>query len=146
MQTARSVLGGALLSALLGGCGGGGGSGGAAPAAGSAMSAMAQVGAKAFADVSLSASGRQSCASCHDPAAGHAPANDLASQPGGADLSLSGGRQAPSLRYLATNKPFFFAADGTPTGGFFWDGRAQSLARRCSAVAPRTRQIGRAHV
>src|SRR5438132_1459035 len=34
---------------------------------------------------------------------------------------------APSARYLAFNTAFFFDAEGTPTGGFFWDGRAASL-------------------
>src|ERR1700733_11290383 len=46
----------------------------------------ATLGAKIFHDVSLSASGRMSCATCHDPAHAHAPANALAVQPGGADL------------------------------------------------------------
>jgi cytochrome c peroxidase len=31
------------------------------------------------------------------------------------------------LRYLATNTAFHFAEEDTPTGGFFWDGRAASL-------------------
>ena len=57
----------------------------------------------------------------------HAPANGLAAQLGGPLLDRQGARSAPSIRYLATNKAFAFAADGTPTGGFFWDGRASSL-------------------
>lgn len=32
------------------------------------------------------------------------------------------------MRYLAANTPFHFDDGGTPTGGFFWDGRADSLA------------------
>jgi cytochrome c peroxidase len=46
---------------------------------------------------------------------------------GGAALELQGHRSSPSIRYLATNTSFFFDAEGTPTGGFFWDGRASSL-------------------
>jgi len=43
-------------------------------------------------------------------------------------------RKTPGIRYLATNTPFFFASDGTPTGGFFWDGRARTFAEQ--AVEP----------
>ena len=84
------------------------------------------LGALIFRDASLSASGRQSCASCHDPGHAHAPANALAVQAGGADLQVPGFRAVPSLRYLDT-RAFFFAADGTPTAGFDRDGRAPSL-------------------
>ncbi len=38
----------------------------------------------------------------------------------------------PRIRYLAANTPFFFAADGTPTGGFFWDGRARTFAEQAT--------------
>lgn len=93
----------------------------------STLSPEAQLGELIFNDVSLSASGRQSCASCHDEAHAHTPPNDLPAQFGGADLTLQGGRSAPSLRYLATNTAFHFDAEDTPTGGFFWDGRAASL-------------------
>ena len=93
----------------------------------SPLSPEARLGELIFNDVSLSASGRQSCASCHDEAHAHTPANDLPAQFGGADLTLQGGRSAPSLRYLDTNTAFHFDEEGTPTGGFFWDGRAASL-------------------
>ena len=43
-------------------------------------------------------------------------------------MDVQGLRSSQSLRYLATNGPFHFDAEGTPTGGFFWDGRADSLA------------------
>ncbi|MFT3817410.1 MAG: cytochrome c peroxidase [Rubrivivax sp.] len=110
---------------LLAGCGGGG----VGDAAGSApLSAQAALGEKIFNDTSLSASGRQSCASCHVGDAGHAPDNALAAQFGGADLGLQGVRLAPGIRYLADNTAFHFDGEGTPTGGFFWDGRAPTLA------------------
>ena len=45
----------------------------------------------------------------------------------GAALDQAGSRSAPGINYLAANTAFHFAADGTPTGGFFWDGRADTL-------------------
>ncbi len=91
------------------------------------LSAQASLGEKIFNDTSISASGRQSCATCHVANSGHAADNDLPAQMGGAGLELQGKRSSPSIRYLATNSAFHFAADGTPTGGFFWDGRTSSL-------------------
>jgi cytochrome c peroxidase len=114
------------LSALLAACGGASSSGNDTATA-APLSAPAALGQKIFQDSSLSASGRQSCASCHVPSRGHAPANSLGAQFGGPALDRQGVRDAPSIRYLSFNTAFFFAADGTPTGGFFWDGRANSL-------------------
>jgi cytochrome c peroxidase len=105
------------------GCGGGAGE----AAATGTLSAPARLGELIFSDVSLSASGQQACSSCHAAEQGHAPPNSLPAQPGGVLLELQGQRNAPSLRYLSDNQAFRFAADGTPTGGFFWDGRASSL-------------------
>jgi cytochrome c peroxidase len=137
-----------LLCVALAACGGGGsadatpttgtasgGSGAGADGVGSdaALSPAAQLGAKIFSDPSLSASGRQSCASCHDPASAHGAPNALAAQFGGPALDQQGSRSAGSIRYLATNTAFHFAADGTPTGGFFWDGRADSLQQQAGA-------------
>ncbi len=135
-RSALPRLGAALalmVASLLGACGGGGTAGASAtPAAtpASAMSATAQLGEKLFADTALSLSGKQACASCHDAAFAHAAPNSLAAQLGGADLTLQGTRTAPSIDYLNYDTAFYFAADGTPTGGFFWDGRAQSLAEQ----------------
>jgi cytochrome c peroxidase len=107
---------------LLAGCGG------STPAESSAgMSAAAAVGERIFHDTSLSLSGSMSCATCHAPGRAHAPDNDHAAQFGGPNLDLQGGRQAPGIRYLRFNTAFFFDQEGTPTGGFFWDGRAASL-------------------
>lgn len=93
-----------------------------------ALSAQAELGRQIFNDVSLSASGLQSCASCHDAGHGHGAPNALAAQPGGVHLELQGTRSSPSIRYLNTDTAFGFDAEGTPVGGFFWDGRAASLA------------------
>ena len=118
------LFGAALLTA----CGGGES---AASTAGlpaeTALSAQAALGDKIFADVSLSASGAQACASCHNPDNAHSPVNNLAAQLGGPLLDLQGRRSTPSVNYLSFNTPFFFDPEGTPTGGFFWDGRATSL-------------------
>ncbi len=120
------------LAAPLTACGGGGTTTSDSTPEVAPLSAQAALGEKIFADASLSASGRQSCASCHDPAHGHSPANALAAQPGGPNGDLQGTRKTPGIRYLAANTPFFFAADGTPTGGFFWDGRARNFAEQAT--------------
>lgn len=96
------------------------------------MSAQAELGEQIFSDPTLSASGRLSCAGCHNEAKAHGPDNDLAVQLGGPLLDQQGNRSAPSTNYLSFNTAFFFAADGTPTGGFFWDGRASSLQDQAS--------------
>jgi len=104
----------AAASLVLVACGGGG----SAPSAASTeLSAAAALGKQIFSDASLSASGRQSCASCHDPDHAHGPTNSLAVQLGGANLDVPGFRAAPSLRYLKSTPAFFFDAEGTPTGG-----------------------------
>lgn len=103
-----------------------------APAARPAMSAEARVGERAFGDPILSASGKLSCASCHAPQAGHHAPNALAVQWGGVGMNLQGARASQSVRYLATNGPFRIDADGKPSGGFFWDGRADSLAHQAA--------------
>jgi cytochrome c peroxidase len=74
-----------------------------------------------------------SCATCHAEANAFTPPNDLPVQLGGPLLDRAGTRQSPAIRYLIENGAFFFAADGTPTGGFFWDGRARSLADQAAA-------------
>jgi cytochrome c peroxidase len=117
-----------LGAAWLAGCGGGGDAASSASEPVVApLSAQAALGEKIFRDNSLSASGRQSCASCHSPDNAHASPNALAVQLGGVLLDQQGRRNTPSINYMAFNTAFYFAADGTPTGGFFWDGRATSL-------------------
>ena len=134
LRVGRSLAWALTLAWSLTACGGGGGSGNAdvsklpgGPSAEIQLSAAAQLGQKIFHDPSLSASQRQSCASCHVAEFGHAQSNNLATQLGGPALDVQGSRLSPSIRYLATNQAFHFANDGTPTGGFFWDGRASSL-------------------
>ena len=120
------------MLAALGACGGGTGStaNSVNPAAASELSAAAALGEKIFNDVSLSASGKMSCATCHNAANAHAQSNSLSVQLGGAKLDVPGFRAVPSLRYLNLSPAFSFDAEGTPTGGFTRDGRAQSLAQQ----------------
>ena len=91
-------------------------------------STAVELGSLIFHDASLSASGKQSCASCHSPEYAHAQPNALAVQPGGPNLEQSGTRAVPSLRYLAQTPAFAFNEEGTPVGGFNQDGSAETLA------------------
>ena len=122
---------GVLLASALAGCGGGSDSSVSQPQE-APLSAPAALGEKIFKDTSLSASGQQACASCHDAGNAHSPVNALAVQLGGPAMDRQGLRQAPSIRYLSFNTAFFFDSEGTPTGGFFWDGRAATLAAQAA--------------
>jgi len=75
------------------------------------LSAVAQLGKRIFFDRSLSASGQQSCASCHDPAHAFGPPNDLSVQQGGPRLTLQGYRPPPSLMYLYRQPGFSIGPD-----------------------------------
>jgi cytochrome c peroxidase len=122
------VRGGAcLFAAAIAGCSGGGAA--AAPVA--ATASLAAVAGKAlFFDTSLSASGRQSCGTCHVPTRAFTgdPATDhgLPVPLGGANMDQTGFRNAPSLMYASVTPSVALA--GGPVGGFFRDGRASSLA------------------
>src|SRR6201996_7158900 len=121
--------------ASLAGCGGSSDAPTAATPQG--MSAAAVAGEALFNDKSLSASGLQSCATCHVKARAFTadPATDkgLPVPLGGPNMDLPGFRNAPSLMYAALTPPFSID-DGTASGGFFRDGRASTLAAQ--AVQP----------
>ena len=96
---------------------------------------LVALGRSLFSDKALSASGRVSCASCHDPAHAYGPPNRLPVQRGGPALDLPGVRAVPSLTYhqfVPSFQEHFFDNDGNdsedqgPTGGLDWDGRANS--------------------
>lgn len=118
------------LAVVLVACGGGGSSGETTRA--QTLSAEASLGARIFSDASLSASGNQSCASCHTSGTGFAQDNFHAAQFGGPLGNLQGGRASPPAAYLHTNTAFAVDVDGAPSGGFFWDGRADSLAAQAA--------------
>jgi len=89
-----------------------------------------------FFDPALSASGRQACASCHDPKFAYGPPDARSVELGGPELDQPGLRAVPSLRYLDKVPRFsehFFdedlndSVDQGPTGGHTWDGRADTL-------------------
>ena len=101
------------------------------------VSAAALVGRSLFLDPALSASGRQSCASCHAPDHAYGPSNGLAVQLGGPNGKAQGTRAAPSLRYTEYTPAYadlLDNADGIaepgPGGGFTWDGRVDSLGEQ----------------
>ncbi len=127
-----------LSCLLLTACGGGGSaSGGVSQASPGtvvstppALSAQAALGEKIFKDVSLSASGQLACITCHDPEHAHAGADGRAVPIGGAGMNTDGFRNAPSLNYLSFTPAFYFDREGTPTGGFDRDGRANSFAEQ----------------
>jgi cytochrome c peroxidase len=99
------------------------------------VSQMTALGRALFFDPTLSASGRMSCATCHDPRFAYGPPNARSTQLGGPDLASPGQRAVPALRYLQAVPPFeehhFDEAvedstDQGPTGGRTWDGRADT--------------------
>ena len=101
-----------------------------------APAALTAIGRALFFDSGLSASGRISCATCHDPKHAFGPPNDLPVQRGGADGRRYGVRAVPSLMYGQKVPPFtehYFDDEGDdsvdqgPAGGRTWDGRAQSV-------------------
>lgn len=96
---------------------------------------LTALGKSLFFDPALSASGKLACASCHSPDHAFGPSNSLSVQLGGAEMTRTGARAAPSLRYVQNVPPFtehFHEDDGDdsvdqgPTGGHNWDGRANS--------------------
>ncbi|MDR0480937.1 MAG: hypothetical protein LBG66_03515 [Gallionellaceae bacterium] len=125
------------------GAGAGSGSGAGTPGGGtnaptttSTLSLAAQVGQQLFFDKNLSSNKNQSCASCHDPLFAYGPPNSLAVQLGSDGVS-KGERASPSLRYKSMTPAYSDIAENPdgktlakPGGGFFWDGRATSLANQ----------------
>jgi cytochrome c peroxidase len=101
------------------------------------LSAEAELGRRLFFDVTLSASGKLACSSCHDPNNAYAARTTGAVvMLGGAKLDRPGVRAVPSLRYLSEMPRFTrhgYRDSGSeredvgPAGGFMLDGRADSL-------------------
>jgi cytochrome c peroxidase len=96
------------------------------------VSAAVEAGRRLFFDPRLSEPPGTSCASCHDPKRaftgdnGSGRAAARGSRPG-----TMGTRNVPTAMYLAASPgPGMSEKDGkpVPSGGFFWDGRAATLA------------------
>jgi cytochrome c peroxidase len=122
--------GGLVAAVALAGCGGGSSDQtGTAPPPTSQSTASA-AGKAIFFDTSLSVSGKQACGTCHVPTLAFTanPATDhgLPVPLGGPNMDQTGFRNAPSLMYASFTPPF--SLTNGPTGGFFRDGRASSLA------------------
>jgi cytochrome c peroxidase len=90
-----------------------------------------------FFDGRLSASGKLSCANCHDPTHAYGPTDGASVHLGGPNMDIAGARAIPSLRYKSFTPLFqihYYIGRGEdmedegPTGGFMADGRASSLA------------------
>jgi cytochrome c peroxidase len=107
---------------------------------------LAELGRVLFSDPSLSASGKLSCASCHDPRHAYGNPSDFIAQFGGERGDRVGFRNTPSLTYLHSPIPFtehFLESEVTlgrddqgPTGGRTWDGRVDGGAQQ--ALMPLT--------
>ncbi|WP_103075780.1 cytochrome-c peroxidase [Solilutibacter silvestris] len=104
---------------------------------------LRDAGRRIFSDPSYSASGRQSCANCHDPANRYNPSNPLAVQMGGPLLRDQGLRAPPTLTYLNRIPPYDNhhhdsedeadnSIDNGPTGGLTWDGRVDNSAQQAA--------------
>ena len=96
---------------------------------------LTALGRAMFVDPGVSANGRLSCASCHDPAAAFGPNARTPSPFADGDPAHAGTRAIPSLRYArfagrftehATDDEETHGVDGGPTGGLTWDGRADT--------------------
>jgi len=94
--------------------------------------AATEAGRRLFFDPGLSEPPGTSCASCHDPARAFAGDNGSGlAVPRGSRPGTRGTRNAPTLMYLGSSPgPGWSQRDGqaVPSGGFFWDGRAATLA------------------
>ena len=96
---------------------------------------LAEIGRAIFFDTNLSEPRGTSCASCHDPERAFAGSNHSTNGlPRGSRPGHFARRASPSLLYLRYVPTFRFAPDGdgddpqaAPFGGFFWDGRADSI-------------------
>lgn len=92
------------------------------------LSPREDVGRQIFFDATLSANGNQSCASCHDPAAGFTGPNATFNAHGsvheGSFTGRFGGRKPPTAAYATVSPVLHINEDGLYIGGNFWDGRA----------------------
>ena len=98
-------------------------------------SGLAELGRALFFDESLSEPAGTSCASCHDPERAFSSSNGSnKGVPRGSRVTHFARRNAPSLLYLKHVPAFGYRLDDdestqpAPFGGFFWDGRGDTLA------------------
>ena len=127
-----------------------------APRAWGARPSVAQLellGRTMFMDRGLSAGGTLACASCHDPAAAFGPNARTPSPFADADPAHAGTRAIPALRYAQFAGRFTehtvddeetHGVDGGPTGGFTWDGRADTAREQARIPLFDAREMGNA--
>ncbi|WP_137940041.1 cytochrome c peroxidase [Chitinivorax sp. B] len=96
------------------------------------LSKMATLGKRIFHDVALSASGQQSCATCHVPNRAFTANDDQPVPFGGGDMTLQGFRNSPTLLYAQFTPTFGQLPGIPPFGGMMWDGRAAGLAEQAT--------------
>lgn len=126
------------LLGLLSACGGGTGDSLPSPNNGD----IVELGRQIFFDANLSSNGTQSCASCHDPAAGFADPDATQTAPvsEGAVGGSFGNRNAPTAAYAAFSPAFrqttTLQTSDDPSkyeGGQFLDGRSTELIEQAKA-------------
>ena len=139
MSRMCSIVLAVIVAVICAGCMNGldedlGGGFGKAVFAGNADGGIVELGRAMFFDTRLSKPPGQSCASCHEPAAGFAdPEQDLPVS-GGAIRSRVGSRNAQSVSYAAFSPNLYYdptmrpgVMEGMYIGGLFWDGRVDTL-------------------
>lgn len=85
------------------------------------------LGKELFFDKNLSNPGGQSCATCHSPQTGFSDLNHNIVSEGAVD-GFFGNRNAPNVGYAMFAPPLHYdTVDGTYIGGFFLDGRVNTL-------------------
>ena len=93
-----------------------------------AQSMKENLGHMLFMDKNLSSTKTQSCQSCHNGTDGFSDPDKGFPTSEGAVAGRFGPRNAPGVAYLGSSPALHYdAARGTYVGGFFWDGRANSL-------------------
>ena len=122
-------------ASTLSACGGGGEGTTTVPADEIGLTAQELLGKRIFFDTNLSEPRGQSCSSCHDPD------KDFSGNNGGdfgvalgSRVGVSGTRNTPTLTYGSFAPSFHLepddAGDPQPIGGFFWDGRVNTMAEQ----------------
>ena len=102
-----------------------------------ALTPIQLLGQQIFNDKNLSEPAGQACSSCHEESkafTGNGGSNIAAIAQGSTPDKL-GSRNVPTLKYMAYSPPLIFRGEAdekgevnlVPTGGQFWDGRANSL-------------------
>jgi cytochrome c peroxidase len=101
------------------------------------LTSIQLLGKRIFEDTNLSEPKGQSCASCHDAKLAFSGNNGstIAAVALGSREHMFGNRNTPSIMYAAYTPPFAFREEldeagqpqSIPSGGLFWDGRADTL-------------------